>query len=176
MALFSHHRDWTFALGSRDHSISARIENRGLAISLTIQLDGEVRVQKKGSDLDELWGDYPLLVGRSSCITRAFRKGFLGLATDFELSVEGQLIVEGEHVSIAVRPPESQQLDGLALEAASEAAPVPAGTVPTIPILPAACTGCGASLAMDEVRWVGPLTAQCPYCGTNVPIEWRKIG
>ena len=181
MAILSHRRDWTFALEDRalkgsDHRIEALIENRGLAFSLTIWLDGDVQVQEKGSDLEELWGDYPLRVDQCSCTVRAFRKGLLGLATDFELRVEEQVIAEGKHVTITACEPESQQPESPVLGPHPESALASGGVEPIIPSLPPTCSTCGASLSMDEVRWVGPLTAQCPYCGTNVSVEWRKIG
>jgi hypothetical protein len=176
MPLRSHRREWTFALGDRDHSIEARIESRGLALSLSIWLDGEVQVQEKASDLAELWGEYPLRIEQGSATVRAFRKGVIGLATEFELQVEGQLIAEGEHATIAAPEPELQEVEGPVREPQTESAPAPGGVEPVVAALPAACPSCGASLNMNEVRWVGPLTAQCPYCGRNVAVEWRKIG
>jgi hypothetical protein len=177
MALTSRSRKWSFAIGDVNHSIEARIESRGIAITLTIWADGEVQVQKKASDLAELWGEYPLRIEQCACAVRAFRKGALGVATDFELRVESQVIAEGDHPTIECPEPEPVQSESPAPESHTQAAPASRGhAVPTIPVLPAKCSNCGVALAMDEVRWVGPLTAKCPYCGTNVPIEWRRIG
>ncbi len=177
MALTSRSRNWSFAIGDVNHSIGARIESRGVAITLTISADGEAQVQKKASDLAELWGDYPIYIEQCTCAVRAFRKGALGVATDFELRVEGQMIAEGDHPTIECPEPESRQSEGPAPESQIQAALASEGhAVPTIPVLPTKCPNCGGALAMDEVRWVGPLTARCPYCGTNVPIEWRRIG
>jgi hypothetical protein len=176
MALRSHRREWTFTLGDKDHRIEAKIESRGLAISLSIWLDGQAQVQEKRSDLAELWGEYPLRIEQGSGTVRAFRKGFLGLATDFELLVQGQVIAEGEHVTIAAPKPEPPPQESPALEPHPESAPASRGAEQLVAGLPAACPKCGAPLSMKEVEWVGPLTAQCPHCGTNVPAEWRKIG
>jgi len=41
----------------------------------------------------------------SSEVARAFRKGAVGVATDFELHVEGQLVAEGEHPAFEPRMP-----------------------------------------------------------------------
>jgi hypothetical protein len=176
MALASRQRGWSFAVQDRDHSVKAEIVNRGLTITLTIWIDGEVQIQEKGSDLEELWREYPLRFEHCSGTLRAFRKGFLGVATDFELRVEGQVIPTGERPTIAICEPESQTPESPALDPQPTSVSGRETVVPTIPVLPASCSACGASLAMDEVRWSGPLAAQCPYCGTRVDIEWRKIG
>jgi hypothetical protein len=172
MALTSRSRSWRFAVADDEHTVDARIQTRGLTITLTISVDGQAQVQTKSSDLQELWGNYRLQIAQCACTVRAFRKGVVGVATDFELRVEDQLVAEGEHPTFEPRDPESP-----APQTQTETARAPqGGTVPTIPVLPPKCSTCGGALAMDEVRWVGPLTAKCPYCGTTVPIEWRKIG
>jgi len=177
MALTSRSRSWSFALADDERTVEARIQSRGLTITLTISVDGQVQVQKQASGLEALWGDYPLDVAHCTCVVRAFRKGVLGVATDFELRVEGQLVAEGEHPTFEPRAREPHQPESPAGQAHPPAAPTAQGaTVPTIPVLPPKCSTCGGALAMDQVRWVGPLTAKCPYCGTTVPIEWRRIG
>jgi hypothetical protein len=40
--------------------------------------------------------------------------------------------------------------------------------------LPAECPKCDAPLRYNEVRWVGPRRAECPYCGQTVDLEERK--
>ncbi len=32
--------------------------------------------------------------------------------------------------------------------------------------LPAKCSACGAPVKPDDVTWLGPQTAECPYCGS----------
>jgi len=177
MALTSRSRGWRFAVADDEHTVEAQIQARGLTITLTVSVDGQIQVQEKASGLEALWGDYPLDVERCTCVVRAFRKGVIGVATDFELHVEGQLVAAGEHPTFQPRAAEPQQAESPAAQAGTPAAPAAqAATVPTIPVLPPKCATCGGALAMDEVRWVGPLTAKCPYCGTTVPIEWRRIG
>lgn len=46
------------------------------------------------------------------------------------------------------------------------AAPGPVGTRPRS--LPGRCPSCGAPLKPDQVNWLGPQSAECPYCGTLV--------
>lgn len=37
--------------------------------------------------------------------------------------------------------------------------------------LPAECPECDAPLRYNEVKWVGPRRAECPYCGNVVDLE-----
>ena len=37
--------------------------------------------------------------------------------------------------------------------------------------LPAECPECNAPLKYNEVKWVGPRRAECPYCGNVVDLE-----
>jgi hypothetical protein len=37
--------------------------------------------------------------------------------------------------------------------------------------LPSTCPKCGAPTRGSEVRWSGPSSAECPYCGTNLPLK-----
>jgi hypothetical protein len=41
--------------------------------------------------------------------------------------------------------------------------------------LPAECPECDAPLRYNEVKWVGPRRAECPYCGNTVDLEEREI-
>jgi hypothetical protein len=38
-------------------------------------------------------------------------------------------------------------------------------------LLPSKCPGCGAPVREDKVQWTGPQSADCPYCGTNLPMR-----
>lgn len=61
--------------------------------------------------------------------------------------------------------------------AAPEAAPVmpPPASLPAagqrLELLPAVCPSCGGPIRGHEVRWTGPQSADCPYCGTNLPMK-----
>ena len=37
-------------------------------------------------------------------------------------------------------------------------------------LLPTRCPGCGAPVRGHEVEWTGPQSADCQYCGTNLPM------
>jgi len=37
-------------------------------------------------------------------------------------------------------------------------------------LLPATCPNCGGSLHSDNVKWTGAQSADCPFCGSNVPM------
>jgi hypothetical protein len=72
-------------------------------------------------------------------------------------------------------------------EAPNEAEPAPVQTInsggwasasPTvqeqrIEFLPHICPNCNAPIRGNTVKWTGPQSADCPYCGTNLPM--RKV-
>jgi hypothetical protein len=37
--------------------------------------------------------------------------------------------------------------------------------------LPTTCPKCGGPTRGSEVRWTGPSSADCPFCGTNLPLK-----
>ena len=37
--------------------------------------------------------------------------------------------------------------------------------------LPISCPKCGGPTRGSEVRWTGPTSADCPFCGTNLPLK-----
>lgn len=40
-----------------------------------------------------------------------------------------------------------------------------------IDLLPQVCPSCNAPVRVNEVRWTGPQSANCAYCGTNLPMS-----
>ena len=40
-----------------------------------------------------------------------------------------------------------------------------------IELLPQACPSCNGPIRGHEVKWTGPQSANCPYCGTNLPMN-----
>ncbi len=45
----------------------------------------------------------------------------------------------------------------------------------TIYDLPDKCPECGASINMENVDWVGPLQAKCPYCMATIRANRRRL-
>jgi predicted RNA-binding Zn-ribbon protein involved in translation (DUF1610 family) len=37
--------------------------------------------------------------------------------------------------------------------------------------LPTACPNCGGPIRRHEVKWTGQQSADCPYCGANLPMN-----
>ena len=37
-------------------------------------------------------------------------------------------------------------------------------------LLPETCPKCGAPMRGHDVKWTGPQSADCPYCGANLPM------
>lgn len=38
-------------------------------------------------------------------------------------------------------------------------------------LLPATCPNCGGPIRGGEVKWTGVQSADCPYCGANLPMK-----
>jgi hypothetical protein len=63
-------------------------------------------------------------------------------------------------------------------QAMPQALPGPVPATPPAPatehrleLLPAACPNCSGPIRGHEVRWTGPQSTDCPYCGTNLPMK-----
>jgi len=64
--------------------------------------------------------------------------------------------------------------------AAPPAAPQPPVAAPPVPEpraiehpierLPSTCANCGGPIRGHEVKWTGPFSADCPYCGANLEL------
>ena len=52
-------------------------------------------------------------------------------------------------------------------------APTPSTTLQEhrIDLLPTTCPNCNAPIRGQEVKWTGPQSANCPYCGSNLPMN-----
>jgi hypothetical protein len=37
--------------------------------------------------------------------------------------------------------------------------------------VPTNCPECGVSLSNDDVQWIGPLQAKCPFCQTTIEVQ-----
>jgi hypothetical protein len=68
-----------------------------------------------------------------------------------------------------------------AYQEVEEEAPPPASAASTPPsappvvehrleLLPSICPNCGGPIRGTEVKWTGVQSADCPYCGTNLPL------
>jgi hypothetical protein len=106
----------------------------------------------------------------------------------FEVKVQGkpiidlELTLDGHPLKPVEPPPKASLLAPVFAPQRPVAPPQPvapsnqASGGPTIPNLPARCESCGTSLAMNSVKWTGPMNAVCPVCGASVQITWTKIG
>lgn len=61
--------------------------------------------------------------------------------------------------------------------APAQAVPAPAAAAPAaepehrLELLPSECPKCGAPVHGNDVRWTGTQSADCPYCGANLPMR-----
>jgi len=60
--------------------------------------------------------------------------------------------------------------------AAAPATPSPTSPAPEhrFELLPSVCPKCGGPIRGAEVKWTGPQSADCPYCGANLPMMARS--
>jgi hypothetical protein len=69
----------------------------------------------------------------------------------------------------------------------AQTAPPPPLSVATLPasaasrehrleLLPSICPGCGGPIRGHEVKWTGVQSADCPYCGVNLPMGKGSVG
>jgi hypothetical protein len=49
--------------------------------------------------------------------------------------------------------------------------PAPAAPLYPLELLPPVCPSCNGPIRGHEVKWTGPQSANCPYCGTNLPMS-----
>jgi hypothetical protein len=72
-----------------------------------------------------------------------------------------------------------QEVEGAEPATADNGMPVspPVSSNPPAPVehrlelLPHTCPNCGGPIRGHEVKWTGPQSADCPYCGTNLPMS-----
>jgi hypothetical protein len=64
--------------------------------------------------------------------------------------------------------PEPQVEDKPVISSVNFSSPPPAEH--RIELLPQVCPSCSGPIRGHEVKWTGPQSANCPYCGTNLPM------
>jgi len=57
------------------------------------------------------------------------------------------------------------------ITSADTASMSPAVQEQQIELLPHVCPNCNAPIRGNAVKWTGPQSADCPYCGTNLPMS-----
>jgi hypothetical protein len=55
--------------------------------------------------------------------------------------------------------------------AASVPPPAPPVVEHRLELLPSICPNCSGPIRGHEVRWTGAQSADCPYCGSNLPMK-----
>ncbi|MHA2352884.1 MAG: hypothetical protein ACXABX_07165 [Candidatus Thorarchaeota archaeon] len=44
-----------------------------------------------------------------------------------------------------------------------------------MPRVPEKCSNCGATINTTGIKWTGPSSVECPYCGSVLSVEFEKI-
>ena len=85
--------------------------------------------------------------------------------------VPGAIEEEGQEEKMISEAPAASAMATAATAPAATAAIFP--TEPKHPIhrLPSECPKCSAPIRGGEARWTGPESADCPYCGANLPLK-----
>ena len=75
--------------------------------------------------------------------------------------------------SHSVIEPITETAGNIISAAMSGAAPTGTKNAVVLDSIPDVCPNCGAHLGINEVKWTGPLTAECPYCGYKFKVKVR---
>jgi predicted Zn-ribbon and HTH transcriptional regulator len=51
------------------------------------------------------------------------------------------------------------------------AEPISSTPVHRLELLPTVCPNCNGPIRANEIKWTGPQSANCPYCGSNLPMQ-----
>ncbi len=104
-----------------------------------------------------------------------FMKGWIwpGILVLIALStvLEGILMQFAPHAFATEGQPDTPQ----PAPAAPAAQPAPAAEH-RFDLLPSICPRCGAPIRGEQVKWTGPQSADCPYCGINLPMKAEASG
>ena len=78
-----------------------------------------------------------------------------------------------EELPEAVVPPPVEPANATppVAEPATMSAPVTTVQEHRLELLPHVCPSCNAPIRGHEVKWTGPQSADCPYCGSNLPMN-----
>lgn len=88
--------------------------------------------------------------------------------------IAASMIVEAVIMQVAPQAFEKDEPDR-PVAAVTEGTPTMAPPAPPVvehraELLPANCPRCGAPTRGNEVKWTGSQSADCPFCGTNLPM------
>ena len=119
-------------------------------------------------------GQARLLSGQAPAALAHFRQGLSIIATRGQLQrfagAGNRIVLELKARGLSAQAAEIEDYLKATLPAGFASAP-PAATAGKKALLPTACPGCGGPLRSDDVEWVDELTAECPYCGSQVRAE-----
>jgi hypothetical protein len=71
----------------------------------------------------------------------------------------------------ATAPPPVEPVKAPVAEPATPSAPATVLQEHRLELLPSVCPSCNAPIRGREVKWTGPQSADCPYCGSNLPLN-----
>ena len=104
------------------------------------------------------WTGILILIGISGVIEGLLR---LYVPEAFEKETTGKPITPGMSM------PQSNPMMAPPVEVSSK----PTFQEHRVELLPQVCPSCNGPIRGHEVKWTGPQSANCPYCGTNLPMS-----
>ncbi len=106
------------------------------------------------------WPGILVLIAISGAVEAVIR---LTVPSSTEPVAEGKEKEEAKPAAPAATPEAP-----LATAPAAESAPSP---IHRADLLPSVCPKCNAPIRGNEVKWTGPQSANCAYCGANLPVK-----
>jgi hypothetical protein len=131
------------------HEKKQKLAEPWRAIHAAIWLVGLYILFSQGS----FWPGILVLLALSGIVEALIKKYVPGSSED-----------EDEAESPAKTPPPVTQVP--------QAAPEPPATAleHRLELLPSICPKCGGPIRGHDVKWTGPQSADCPFCGANLPM------
>ncbi len=80
------------------------------------------------------------------------------------------LVIEAILMQVAPQAFETEEAVSSPSSTSSSPAPAAAVAEHRLELLPTICPNCGGPIRGHEVKWTGVQSADCPYCGANLPM------
>lgn len=112
--------------------------------------------------LTDWWWPGILLLVAASLVIEALLKQFAPQAFEKDEQVLAQ--------SQPIAPPSSPSTPSSSSSMPSSSPATPSNPKHRLELLPSVCPSCGGPIRGHEVKWTGEQSADCPFCGMNLPM------
>jgi hypothetical protein len=80
------------------------------------------------------------------------------------------MVLEGVLMQTAPQAFEEEEPEAFPSPSPPSPSPAPPAPEHRLELLPTICPNCGGPVRGHEVKWTGAQSADCPYCGANLPM------